>query len=66
MPELKEVLFEETFYQFKECLRLNKELGEYDRLVAIEHAKFCTLYDLIEKAGLEEEYQKWKGGNENI
>lgn len=66
MPELKEVLFEETFYQFKEWLRLNKELGEYDRLVSIEHAKFCALYDLIEKAGLEEEYQKWKGGNENI
>lgn len=61
MKDLKTLLFEETRYHFREYHRFKKEYGDWDDLVAIQQAKFKTLYNLIVEAGLEDEYIEWKG-----
>ena len=62
-------LFEECLYNYNEWLRLKKEFGEWDPFVTLQHAKFSTLYTVIENSGLEKEYQEFKKGavqNENV
>lgn len=60
MKDLKIVLFEETLHVLNRWMELKKELGDWDSLVDVQHAKFCSLYSVIENSGLEEEYQEWK------
>ena len=60
MKDLKTVLFEETRYHFRKYHRFKKEYGDWDDLVAVESAKFKTLYNLIIEAGLEDEYIEWR------
>ena len=62
MKDLKTLLFENTYYHFREYHRLKKEFGQWDDLVAVQLAKFKTLYDIIVEAGLEDEYIEWRGG----
>lgn len=65
MTQTEQVLFKETQYYCNEWMRLKKELGEFDQLVRIQHARFCALYAVIEESGLEDEYQAWKKGEKN-
>lgn len=60
MSDLKMILFEETLYYCREWMRLKRELGEWDYLVDIQYSKFHVCYSMIEKSGLEYEYQEWK------
>lgn len=60
MTDLKNALFEEALYNYNQYMRLKEELGEWDYLVDIKHAKFSSCYTVIENSGLEEEYQAWK------
>lgn len=65
MKDLKIVLFEETLNALKQWMESKKCFGEFDRIVAVDHGRFCSLYTVIEESGLEEEYQKWKVGQVN-
>lgn len=60
MTDLKNALFEEALYNYNQYMMLKEELGEWDYLVDIKHAKFSSCYTVIENSGLEEEYQAWK------
>lgn len=65
MIDLKTVLFEETFYHFNNWIALKNELGEWDRLVNIQYAKFVACYTVIENSRLVNEYQKWRDEKQN-
>ena len=65
MVDLKEILFNETLRAFNRerltrptygTVTINAESPEHDKALAA----FSALYDVIETAGLELEYQKWK------
>ncbi len=57
MDELKVILFMETLYNYR-CL--TESCGtESDEWIPTQ-AKFSVLYGIIEKVGLEGEYQEWK------
>ncbi|MBE6709025.1 MAG: hypothetical protein E7578_07285 [Ruminococcaceae bacterium] len=60
MDELKVKLFEATLYYKERYLQLRKEYGDFDIVVAVDHAKFVALYSIIEECGLDSEFQEWK------
>lgn len=60
MEQMKQILFEETRYYCDSWIRLQQELGEFDRLTCMQCAKFNALYTVIEDSGLAEEYRAWK------
>ena len=60
MDNLKELLFIKTKHALDTYQSVNRKNGIDDIEATNSRAEFIALYDLIEQAGLEEEYQKWK------
>lgn len=58
--ELKDILFEETLHATVEYTGRVKRYGMWEQVTDLSHARFCALYAIIERSGLEEEYQDWK------
>lgn len=62
MDKLKTLLFTRTREALETYVRIKVKEGEErteDYILA--RRTFCTLYQLVEEAGLEEEYYAWKG-----
>ena len=59
MNDLKTILFRHTLEALEEYIRVRKPPicadGELERTI------FCTLFRVVEDAGLEDEYYEWKG-----
>lgn len=60
MDNLKELLFIKTKHALDTYQSVNRKNGIDDIEATNSRAEFIALYDLIEQAGLEEEYQAWK------
>lgn len=60
MDDLKELLFKECFNLTNRYRHTKTTCGEFDYLTGQHHARICMVYDLIERAGLEDEYREWK------
>lgn len=65
MDDLKELLFKECLYLIERYKYTKETFGEFDYLTGQTQAKFCIIYDLIERAGLEDEYNEWSVGRRN-
>lgn len=61
--KLKNNLFNLTLAYFKNYKSDSKIFSDYDPIVIASRASMAALYDLIEKCGLEAEYQKYKSEN---
>lgn len=61
--KLKNNLFNLTLAYFKNYKSDSKIFSDYDPIVIASRASIAALYDLIEKCGLEAEYQKYKSEN---
>lgn len=57
MKNIKDVLFNEALFHKDRARELTKELGEFDRLVAISEARYHALLTVIEESGL---YNEWE------
>lgn len=70
MDPLKELLFEKTAQALRSYDEAKKEMEEIgdpsgflsykEKVVFARHQRFIALYDVIEEAELEDEYQAWK------
>ena len=58
--ELKNLLFKTVDDQMNAYLHEKEMFGTYSESARLEHAKFCVLYDLLERAGFESEYIEMK------
>ena len=61
MTDLKEILFEAVLDAFLAYDYTRERFGKGNLLTANMQTRFCTLYKLVEDAGLEAEYSAWKG-----
>ena len=62
MKNLKTILFESTYDKRLEYEGTVKTFGPWSpqvKAVGAARDRFCLLYSIIEKAGLEDEYNKW-------
>lgn len=57
---LKELLFLTTATELDGYLYLSNSPYYSENEIEVQRQRFCSLYQLIEKAGLEDEYLKWK------
>ena len=62
MENLKEILFRKTFEAFKNIQQEKMQWGTETELTL---RTFCTLYEVIYAAGLEQEYIDYVGMEEN-
>ena len=70
MDKLKETLFRSTYKALTAYAEADAELDEFrgigtglddlKQIRTVRHQRFCALWDVIEQAGLEEEYETWK------
>ena len=61
--KLKNNLFNLTLAYYKNYMQDKRIFSEYDPIVIASKASMSALYDLVEKCGLEAEYQKYKSEN---
>lgn len=59
MKELKEIIFERTATELEAYRSMGNGYTEEEK--EMQRARFCSAYQIIEEAGLEEEYYAWKG-----
>ena len=55
--ELK--LFSECLCALNSYKKYREQLGEFDRLTCVAHARFAALFSVIEESGLYDEYHDW-------
>lgn len=60
LDKLKEELFTATEKHVENFLDLHANCGMYDALTRAAHAKFSSVYSIIEKCGLVDEFEAWK------
>ena len=60
LGKLKEELFAATEKHVKNFLDLDANCGMYDVLTQTAHARFASVYSIIEKCGLVDEFEAWK------
>lgn len=60
LDKLKEELFTATEKHVENFLDLHANCGMYDALTRTAHARFTSVYSIIEKCGLIDEFEAWK------
>lgn len=70
MDKLKETLFRSVYKALTDYAEADAKLDEFrgigtgldglKQIRTVRHQRFCALWDVIEQAGLEEEYEVWK------
>ena len=60
LDKLKEELFTATEKHVENFLDLYANCGMYDALTRAAHARFSSVYSIIEKCGLVDEFETWK------
>lgn len=60
MKDLKTIMFEDVYEKAEAVKGMQALFGEADSMTTRAIAKFTTLCDLLDRAGLVEEYNEWR------
>lgn len=65
MTNLKELLFFRTVAELDGYLMMKNTNGFTEAEIETQRERFASAYQIIEEAGLEDEYQAWKKAHKN-